>query len=119
MSGEERTAPGRPDSPGAGSFSLDPGSLLQGLVGGTREELSRQTVEGLAGGGAVRVTMAGDGEVTAVRISPAAVEPLDLELLEELIISALADARRQVQAVKMQSLGRLAEAFGLGEAPKE
>lgn len=92
---------------------------MQELLGGTREELSRQTVEGVAGGGAVRLTMAGDGSVSALCISPEAVDPLDLEALEELIVAAFADARRQVQAVKLQSVGKLAEAFGLGAALQE
>ncbi len=49
-------------------------------------------VEGQAGGGAVKVRMTGGGEFLSVRIAPSAVDPEDVEMLEDLILAALNDA---------------------------
>lgn len=107
-------APG--ELPGASSHETSPdlGGMLQDLLGGAREQLSSRTVEGVAGGGAVRVTMDGEQNVLAVKLTREAVNPDDIEMLEELLVSALADAARQAQRVKMESVGALAERLGLG-----
>jgi len=49
-------------------------------------------VEGQAGGGAVKIRMTGGGEFLSVRISPTAVDPEDVEMLEDLVLAALNDA---------------------------
>ncbi|MCC7366433.1 MAG: YbaB/EbfC family nucleoid-associated protein [Dehalococcoidia bacterium] len=113
MTSNNNAAPGGDTTPGA-LPDLDLSSLLRGVLGGAQDELSAAGVEGVAGGGAVRIAMTGDGAVVAVRLQPEAVDPGDIAMLEELLVSAFADARRQTQALKMQSAGRLAEAFGLG-----
>jgi len=59
-------------------------------------EAESETVEGIAGGGKVRVTMTGAGEVTSVRIDPSVVDPNEVDLLEDLILAALRDAATRV-----------------------
>jgi DNA-binding YbaB/EbfC family protein len=49
-------------------------------------------VEGQAGGGAVKIRMTGGGEFLSVRIAPSAVDPDDVEMLEDLVLAALNDA---------------------------
>jgi len=49
-------------------------------------------VEGQAGGGAVKIRMTGGGEFLSVRIAPSAVDPEDVEMLEDLVLAALNDA---------------------------
>lgn len=92
----------------------DAGNLFESLLGGARQQLGATQVEGVAGGGAVRVTMDGEQNVLAVKLSPEIVDPGDIPLLEELIVSALADGARQAQAAKLESVSALAEMFGLG-----
>jgi DNA-binding YbaB/EbfC family protein len=84
-------------------------------------EAESETVEGIAGGGKVRVTMTGAGEVTAVRIEPSVVDPNEVDLLEDLIVAALRDAATRVGLLAEQRLneglgGGLAELFGGGAA---
>ena len=84
-------------------------------------EAESETVEGIAGGGKVRVTMTGAGEVTSVRIDPSVVDPNEVDLLEDLIVAALRDAATRVGLLAEQRLnqglgGGLAELFGGGAA---
>jgi DNA-binding YbaB/EbfC family protein len=65
------------------------------------------TIEGTAGGDLVRVTMTGYGDVTAVRIAPEAVDPDDIELLEDLLVAAFRDAAHQVRERQAAALGDL------------
>lgn len=109
-------APGGNESPGAAAFPGNAGAMLEQLLGGARQHLSAEAIEGVAGGGAVRVQMDGEQNVLGVSLAPEVVDPGDIELLEELIVSALADAARQARAAKLRSVGALAEMFGLGGA---
>ena len=82
-------------------------------------EAADETVEGSAGGGKVRVTLTGTGDVTAVRIDPSVVDPDEVELLEDLIVAALHDAAARVGLLAEQRLGAglgggLADLFGGG-----
>ena len=53
---------------------------------------------GTAGGGVVRVTATGTGEVLALSIAPEVVDPTDIETLEDLIVAAMRDVTNQIQA---------------------
>ena len=70
--------------------------------------------QGQAGGGAVKVTMTGGGEVTRVRIDPTVVDPAEVDLLEDLVLAALHDAAAKAQAIQSEAMGPLA-GLGLGE----
>jgi DNA-binding YbaB/EbfC family protein len=69
---------------------------------------------GSAGGGLVTVQLAGSGEVSAVTINPAAVDPDDVETLQDLIVAALRDARRQLSEFTEEKMGPVAGGAGLG-----
>lgn len=57
-----------------------------------QEKLAEEVVEGSAGNGAVKVTLTGKHEVKSVKIQPEAVDPEDLEMLEDLLVTAFNNA---------------------------
>lgn len=57
-----------------------------------QEELEQATVEASAGGGAVKVTATGKQRITAIKIDPAAVDPQDVSLLEDMVLAAVNEA---------------------------
>ena len=69
-----------------------------------QERLGEETVEGTAGGGAVTVTMTGHHEVRAIKISKEAVDPEDVETLEDLVVSAIHDAFKRAQDLQETTL---------------
>jgi len=71
---------------------------LQSRMQAVQEEIAALTVEGAAGGGLVHVTVTGKGEVKSLRIDPSLVKPDEVEILEDLVIAALGDARAKSEA---------------------
>jgi nucleoid-associated protein EbfC len=67
-------------------------------------ELDSIEVEGVAGGGVVKVTLSGKGELKAVRLDESLLKPSDKEIIEDLIVAAHADARRKVEAVLQEKM---------------
>jgi nucleoid-associated protein EbfC len=85
----------------------------QALQNQMQAELEALKVEGLAGGGLVRIEMSGSKDVLSVRIDPSAVDPSDVETLQDLVLAALRDASRQVdEAVKKKTSGMLGGMLG-------
>ncbi len=72
-----------------------------------QEGLADVEVEGTAGGGAVTITMNGHKQVQSVKIDPAAVDPEDVETLEEMILSAIGDASAKAEQLAAQRMGAL------------
>jgi len=72
-----------------------------------QEELGNESVEGTAGGGAVTIKMNGHKQVQSVKIDPAAVDPEDVETLEEMILSAIGDASAKAEQLAAQRMGAL------------
>lgn len=89
---------------------FDPGMIkklqgdLQNRVEKMNEELAKQTVEGAAGGGAVRVTCTGEGDVHSVSISPEAIDPDDPEMLQDLVMAATNQAIAAARKLKEDSM---------------
>ncbi len=80
----------------------------QAMQSQVQAELDALRVEGLSGGGLVRIEMSGAKEVLSVRIDPAAVDPTDVEMLQDLVLAALRDASRQVdEAVRKKTSAML------------
>ena len=80
---------------------------VQAKLQEAQEELGRLEVEGLAGGGMVRLTLTARGELKGVHIDASLLTPVDKEMLEDLIIAAFADGKVKADraaAEKMQSL---------------
>ena len=85
--------------------------MQQQLVA-AQEELAQREVTGSAGGGLVTATMTGSGDVTAITIAPAAVDPDDLETLADLVVAALHDAKRAADELAASAMGPLAGGLG-------
>jgi nucleoid-associated protein EbfC len=79
-----------------------------------QQELAQAEVTGTAGGGLVTATMSGDGELTALAIAPAAVDPEDLETLQDLVVAAVRDAKRAADQLAADRMGPLAGGLGGG-----
>ena len=69
-----------------------------------QEKLADMEVSGESGGGMVKVTMTGRHEVRRVTIDPAAVDPDDLEMLEDLIAAAVNDAVHKVEKTSQEQM---------------
>ena len=87
--------------------------MQQQLVA-AQEQLARTVVTGSAGGGLVSATMTGDGELSTLTIAPAAVDPDDLETLQDLIVAAVRDAKRAADELAAGTMGPLAGGLGGG-----
>lgn len=72
-----------------------------------QEELANRTVETTAGGGVVRVVANGKNEITAIEIKPEAVDPEDVEMLQDLVLAAVNEALKKAQDMASQEMGRL------------
>jgi DNA-binding YbaB/EbfC family protein len=70
-----------------------------------QEKLKEQTVEATAGGGMVRVVMSGDLRLQTLAIDPEAVDPDDVEMLQDLVIAAINEAIRSAEELQQQALG--------------
>lgn len=77
-----------------------------------QQELAVTEVHGEAGGGLVKVTSNGSGEVLAVHIDPKVVDPQDIETLQDLLVGALADASKKAHTLAQQRLSPLAGGMG-------
>jgi DNA-binding YbaB/EbfC family protein len=81
---------------------------MQKEMAKAQEELAGKAFEGTAGGGLVTVKLNGHMEVTAISIKPEAVDPDDVEMLEDLIMAALANARTQASEASAERFSGLA-----------
>jgi DNA-binding YbaB/EbfC family protein len=86
---------------------------MQQQMATAQAELAETELTGTAGGGLVTVTVTGTGEVTSVKIDPKAVDPDDVETLEDLVLAALHNAAEQARTLTEQKMGPLAGGLGL------
>lgn len=80
---------------------------LQSKMKAMQDELENTEVEGSSGAGLVQVRMSGKYDVKGITIDPSILKPEDAGIVEDLLVTALADARRKVEAMmqdKMKSL---------------
>ena len=77
-----------------------------------QDELRKKTVEVSSGGGAVKVVMDGEKQVQSLIIAPAAVDPEDIEMLQDLISAAFNEATKKVDMMA-QEMGKLTSGLGL------
>ena len=75
-------------------------------------QLAETEVEGSAGGDLVKATVTGSGEVLRISIDPKAVDPDDVESLEDLVVAAIRDAAGKAQELQSTTMGPLAGGLG-------
>ena len=86
---------------------------LQSKMKALQDELDTVEVEGLSGGGLVNVRMTAKGEVKAVKIDPSLIKADEAEILEDLLVTALNDARRKAEAAMQEKMQALTGGLGL------
>ena len=79
----------------------------------TQAELAKKEIEGTAGGGMVKILMDGNGTLQSVKIAKEAVDPDDVEMLEDLVAAAFRNANDQVKKLSDDSLGAITGGLGL------
>lgn len=80
----------------------------------TQEELAKKEYTGQAGGGAVKIVISGEKKVLKVSLNKDAVNPEDVETLEEMIALAANQALTEIEKDSSQEMGRLTGGMGLG-----
>ena len=79
-----------------------------------QEELEQRSYEAAAGGGVVTATVSGKRELTSLTIDPEAVDPEDVEMLQDLVIAAVNEAMRKAEASANENMSRLTGGMNLG-----
>jgi DNA-binding YbaB/EbfC family protein len=79
-----------------------------------QEDLLNTRVEATAGGGVVKATVTGNGELVAISIDPAVVDRNEVETLEDLILAAVTEANRQARELAQEKLGGVTSGLDLG-----
>jgi len=80
---------------------------LQAKLTKAQEELAEAKIEASSGGGAVTVTVNGQQQILSVKISPEAIEPDDVEMLEDLVLAAVNEALTKSQEMAAKRMGKL------------
>ena len=88
-------------------FMMKQAQKLQAQLARAQEELSNLTVEASSGGGAVTVVMNGQQQIQSVKISPEVVNPEDVEMLEDMVLTAVSEAIAKSQEAAAKQLGGL------------
>jgi len=86
---------------------------LQSKMQAMQDELGQLEVEGTSGGGLVTVRMSAKMDVKAIKIDPSLMKAEEREILEDLLVTALADARRKAETAMQEKMQSLAGGLGL------
>lgn len=80
---------------------------MQAKMEKMQEEMADKTVEATAGGGVIKVVANGKMEVVDINIEPDAVDPEDVEMLEDLVLAAVNEAVRKAQEMNNKEMSKL------------
>ena len=80
---------------------------MQRKMAQIQEEVGNQTVEASAGGGMVTVTVTGNQEVTGISIDPSVVDPNDVDMLQDLVLSALNEGMKKAKKLMEDSMSEV------------
>jgi len=90
------------------------GQQMEADMAKAQEQLKDEVVEASAGGGMVRVKVSGDLEIREIKIDPEAVDPEELDLLQDMVLAATNEAIRSAQELANRKLGGLSGGLDLG-----
>ena len=85
---------------------------MQAEMAKAQEELANEVVEASAGGGMVTVKVSGDLDVKSIAIDPEAVDPEDVELLQDMVLAAVNEGLRAAQELASKKLGGITGGLG-------
>ncbi len=88
-------------------FMMQQAQKLQAQLVKAQEELANMTVEASSGGGAVTVTMNGQQQILSVKIAREVVNPEDVEMLEDMVLTAVKEAQAKAQEAAAKKMGGL------------
>ena len=88
---------------------------MQERLAKAQSDLAEQSIDVSAGGGKVNVTVNGAGDITAIKISPDVVDPQDVEMLEDLVLSGIREAQEASRKLQADTMGKVTG--GLGGLP--
>ena len=80
-----------------------------------QEQLKQQTIEATAGGGVVKITMDGEKQLKGIVIDPASVDPEDVEMLQDMVLSAVNEALRLADEDASASMSRVTGGLDLSK----
>lgn len=86
---------------------------MQQQIERVQTELAAKTVEATSGGGVVKVTAKCDGSLAAIKIDPAAVNPADVTLIEDMVLAAANNALAQAKEISNAEMGKVTQGFNL------
>jgi len=86
---------------------------LQSKMKAMQEELDQIEVEGISGGGLVSVRMTAKMDVKSIKIDPSLIKPDEVGIIEDLVVTALADAHRKAEAAMQEKMQALTGGLGL------
>jgi nucleoid-associated protein EbfC len=86
---------------------------MQAQMEKAQQKLAEESVEGSAGGGAVTAKISGQLELQAITISKDVVDPDDVEMLQDLVVSAVAEALEKAKALQAERLGAITGGLNL------
>lgn len=86
---------------------------MQKQMAKTQEELKEERVEGTAGGGMVTVVASGHKEILDVQINEEAVDPDDVDMLQDLVLAATNEALKKVDDLSNERLGKFTKGLNL------
>ena len=103
----------RPGGPPNMQQLMKQAQKMQEQLMAAQAELADTQVEGSAGGGMVKATVTGSGDLLSLSIDPSVVDPEDVETLTDLVVAAVRDAARAAQELTAEKMGPLAGGMGL------
>ena len=87
--------------------------MLQAQMGAIQEEIEKKETSASSGGGAVEATVNGKKELVSIKIKPEAVDPEDVETLEDLVLTAVNEALRQMEEISSDEMSAFTSGLGL------
>jgi DNA-binding YbaB/EbfC family protein len=90
---------------------------MQADMAKAQEDLAAETVEASAGGGMVTVQVTGGLEIKSIKLDPEAVDPKDVEMLEDMILAATNEALRSAQEMANKRMGGITSGLNIPGLP--
>ncbi len=96
-----------PQIPGNMNNLMKQAQKMQRQMEEASKEMEETEVKASSGGGVVEVTASGKKEIVGIKIDPDAVDPDDVEMLEDLVVAAVNEALRKVDEISQEKMGKL------------